>query len=164
MSVLSKTTQRSGVLYPLQTFTGKGLVSFQNIPVCLEAARENDLRLLENLAGKISQKIYFIDSERRSYLHLAAVFAANFPHFLHVVASDLMKEHNLPLDMVRPLILQVARNTRFEDLFDLQTGPAVREDHPVIEQHRRLLSNHPEYVKIYDLITQSIIQYKKNHE
>jgi len=164
MSVLSKTTQRSGVLYPLQTFTGKGLVSFQKIPVCLEAAQENDLRLLADLAGKISEKIYFINSERRSYLHLAAVFAANFPHFLHTVAADLMKEHNLPLEMVRPLILQVARNTRYEDLFDLQTGPAVREDFPVIEQHRCLLSDHPEYQKIYDLITNSIIQYKKNHE
>ena len=164
MNVLSKTTTRSGVLYPLQTFTGKGMVSFQKIPVCLEAAQENDLRLLANLAGKISEKIYFINSERRSYLHLAAVFAANFPHFLHTVASDLMKEQNLPFDMVRPLILQVARNTRFEDLFDLQTGPAVREDYTVIEQHRRLLSDYPEYRKIYDLITQNIIQYKKNHE
>ena len=40
--------------------------------------------------------------------------------------------------------------------FELQTGPAKRNDHVTINHHLRTLENHPEYQSIYKQLTQSI--------
>ena len=69
---------RRGVFYPLQTFTKNEAVDFSSIPICLEAQYNEDLVLLEELAASISSLVYFIDSNQRESLHLAAVFVNNF--------------------------------------------------------------------------------------
>ncbi len=71
---------RSGVFYPLQTFSKKRKVNFKKIPICIEASENNDLELLRRLAASISDSVYEISSEQRKSLHLAAVFINNFTH------------------------------------------------------------------------------------
>jgi predicted short-subunit dehydrogenase-like oxidoreductase (DUF2520 family) len=65
--------------------------------------------------------------------------------------------------LLKPLIKQTAANVRHSDLFSLQTGPAVREDTAIIEEHLGLLANEKAYKDIYDLISKQIIQYKHQH-
>lgn len=163
IDVLSGATERPGVFYPLQTFKTGGKVSFRTIPVCPEARLPEDLRLLTALASSLSDKVFPMSSEQRKILHLTAVFAGNFSNFLYTIAEDLLEKHHIPFELLKPLIFQTARNASHEDLFSRQTGPAVREDWKVMEQHRELLARYAAYSEIYELISRSIIQYKKGN-
>src|ERR1035437_1100511 len=42
-----------GVLYPLQTFSKEKWADFSQIPLCIEANSEENLKVLKNLAGNI---------------------------------------------------------------------------------------------------------------
>jgi predicted short-subunit dehydrogenase-like oxidoreductase (DUF2520 family) len=163
MNVLKGVSDRRGVFYPLQTFRKGRRMPPNRIPYCIEAADKKDELLLADLAGKLSGNFVVLDSRRRRLLHLAAVFASNFPNFLYTAAEELLKENDIPFRLLEPIIHQTAGNARQIDLFSLQTGPAVREDHVVMEMHRKLLKNHNEYLRIYDLISKSIILKKKRH-
>ena len=47
---------RKGVFYPLQTFSKEKNLSFDNIPICIEAARPKDLEILTFISNTSLQK------------------------------------------------------------------------------------------------------------
>lgn len=63
---------RTGVFYPLQTFSKHRHMTYGEIPFCLEAKKLQDLQLLKDLAAEISGKAFEISSEQRKKLHLSA--------------------------------------------------------------------------------------------
>ena len=63
---------------------------------------------IKKFAEKLSDKIYEIDSAQRKELHLAAVFACNFPNYLYQVAGKLLEDKGLSFAMLRPLIFETA--------------------------------------------------------
>lgn len=77
------------------------------------------------------------------------------------ISQELLKENGMEYELLEPIIRQTARNAASGDVFRSQTGPAVREDMETIRLHLEMLSNHPDYKEIYDLITRNIIQYKQ---
>jgi predicted short-subunit dehydrogenase-like oxidoreductase (DUF2520 family) len=163
MDVLSRISLRTGVFYPLQTFRKEHKQDLRNIPVCIEASSERDEHLLSRLAQQLSGKVVPLDSEQRRMLHLAAVFAGNFPNFMYAIAEELLAKRDIPFGLLEPLIRQTARNAQNGDLFSQQTGPAIRSDQQVLEMHLGLLANKPAFRKIYELISKSIIQYQRSH-
>jgi predicted short-subunit dehydrogenase-like oxidoreductase (DUF2520 family) len=48
-------------------------------------------------------------------------------------------------------------------MYQCQTGPAVRGDAKVIEMHRALLAGHPDYLEIYNMISNHIIRQRSIH-
>lgn len=148
---------RRGVFYPLQTFSKQREPDFQKIPICLEADNEEDLLVLKNLAKEISESIFEINSEKRAKIHVAAVFVNNFVNFLYHIGSDLLKEDNLPFELLIPLIQETAE--KIEDLSpeDAQTGPARRNDQKTIQKHLLSLKNE-NYKEVYTLMTDLIYQ------
>lgn len=156
ISVLSKYNKRVGVFYPLQTFSKDKSVSFNEVPLCLEAKEEADLSILQELAKKLSKSVYEIDGERRKVLHLSAVFASNFPNHLFALAAEILRQHDLDLDLLRPLISETAEKIRTNAPFDVQTGPAVRNDEITINEHLAMLNNLPNLQKIYQSLSESI--------
>lgn len=145
---------RAGVFYPLQTFSKTREVDFKNIPVCIEANNEADLKLLEEMAGEISGNIFNVSSEQRRSLHVAAVFVSNFVNYLYTEGEEICRQNNLPFDILQPLILETAEKITRLNPKEAQTGPAIRRDQSVIESHLQLLN--PEQQKIYQVLTQSI--------
>ncbi|RZL58735.1 MAG: DUF2520 domain-containing protein, partial [Pedobacter sp.] len=97
-----------GVLYPLQTFSKQKELDFSHIPLCLEANSKANLNLLKQLAKLISNSVYEVDSEQRKTLHLAAVFACNFPNYLYGIAQQLLAKNQLDFDIIKPLITETA--------------------------------------------------------
>jgi predicted short-subunit dehydrogenase-like oxidoreductase (DUF2520 family) len=160
MDILQKASQNYGVIYPPQTFTAGKLIPFRKIPLCIEASSKINLEILRSFADSISDKVYEINSEQRRVVHLSAVFASNFSNYLISVSEELLREKGIDFGILEPIIRQTARNTLKGDVFTLQTGPAVRGDQETIRQHLELLSSHPDYKEIYDLITRTIIQHK----
>jgi len=160
MTILSGASSNIGVFYPLQTFSKDKRINFSNIPVCIEAnSSENEEKLMQ-LARLISDKALLINSAKRKVLHMTAVFAGNFSNFMYTIAEDLLKKHGIPFSLLKPLIQQTAATAKHEDVFSRQTGPAIRGDNRIMNEHLEMLAKHGVYMEIYDLISKSIIKHK----
>lgn len=159
ISVLQDNNKK-GVFYPLQTFTKGKKIEFSSIPICIEAENEIDYQLLETLGHSISQKVVSITSEQRKSLHVAAVFVCNFVNHMYHIGHEICEKHNIPFEVLHPLIQETARKIESLAPSAAQTGPAVRNDIQTIEKHLDFIEN-PEYKTIYQLLTQSIQHVKK---
>lgn len=157
VSVFPRKFRNTGVFYPLQTFTKSRKVNFKEIPLLIESNDPKTKKLLLNLANSISEHVQFITSEKRKKIHLAAVFANNFVNYLYSIASDILKENQLPFDLLKPLILETALKIKESSPEKIQTGPARRADTEIIRSHLKLLSGKKERKAVYDLISKSII-------
>lgn len=147
-----------GVFYPLQTFSKTKEVDFRNVPLCIEAKDESVVKTLEQLAQTISNKVYRIDSEKRKALHLAAVFACNFPNYLYNIAQQIIAKQGIDFELLRPLIKETAEKVQSADPATVQTGPAIRNDEITMAMHRQLLDGEPELQQLYILLSQGIIK------
>ncbi len=145
-----------GVFYPLQTFSKQKELDFSNVPICLEANNTANLNLLRKLADLISEKIYEVDSEQRKTLHLAAVFACNFPNYLYGIAQQLLAQNQLDFDIIKPLINETANKIQTALPKEVQTGPAIRNDELTLKKHEGMLQQHPEWLTIYKLLSEQI--------
>lgn len=150
-----------GVFYPMQTFSKERRVDFQQIPIFLEADSETALQQIKTLASSISGSVYELSSDDRRYLHLAAVFACNFVNHFFALSADVLRKVHLPFSVMLPLIDETTRKVHELSPVDAQTGPAVREDHNVMQAQSRLLSDDPLMQKIYELMSESIMKSKK---
>ena len=146
---------RKGVFYPLQTFSKKKEVDFSIIPICLEAENTFDFRILETVAKSISNAVFPINSDQRKALHVSAVFVNNFTNHLYQIGQEICQEHQVPFEILKPLIHETAEKINTLDPIDAQTGPAKRHDSTTIEAHLEYLTNENQK-NIYKLITQSI--------
>ncbi len=156
MRVWQGAVKRYGVLYPLQTFSKQRAVDFAEIPIFIEARREEDLRFLHALAGSLSHAVYEADSEKRKVLHLAAVFACNFTNHLYSLADELLARHGLPFKVLLPLIDETARKVHELAPHDAQTGPAARGDERVMEMHEEMLAHDERLGLFYSILSASI--------
>ena len=147
---------RKGVFYPLQSFSKNKSVAFSEVPICLESQTKEDYLLLEKVAQSISNTVYSINSTQRKSLHVSAVFVNNFVNHLYQIAYSICKEHKVPFDVLKPLIIETAQKIMTLTPSEAQTGPAKRNDTQTINTHLSLLSD--SYQKeIYKIITKSII-------
>lgn len=156
MSLFEGKSRHYGVFYPMQSFSKERKVSFEDIPVFLEANDDATLQLLQSLAGSISHRVYELSSDERKYLHLAAVFACNFANHCYALSADILEQHGIPFDVMLPLIDETASKVHQLHPKDAQTGPAVRYDENVISMQRQLLTQHPEMQAVYELMSKSI--------
>jgi len=146
---------KRGVFYPLQTFTKNKEVDFSIIPTCLESEFDDDYTILENLAEAIKSRHYLISSAQRKSLHVAAVFVNNFTNHLYQIGKDICEEHQLPFEILKPLIAETANKVQNLSPLEAQTGPAKRHDQNTIDRHLALLTNQTQK-EIYEILTQSI--------
>jgi predicted short-subunit dehydrogenase-like oxidoreductase (DUF2520 family) len=154
----NSSAKRYGVFYPLQTFSIKRKISFDHIPLFIEANNAQDEQLLENLAFSLSDKVIRLSSEKRKQLHLAAVFACNFTNHLYACAAEIMEENDLPYELLLPLIEETAAKVKELHPREAQTGPAVRYDTNIIDKQLEMLKNDPNKQELYRLLSLSIYQ------
>lgn len=148
--------ERYGVFYPLQTFSKQREVDFSAIPIFLEASDAAVMHTLQQMARLISSRMYEVNSDVRRRLHLAAVFACNFTNHMYTLASDLLKQNELPFEVLLPLIDETAAKVHQLLPEKAQTGPAVRYDEGVMNKHLELLKDDDAASEIYRLLSKSI--------
>jgi predicted short-subunit dehydrogenase-like oxidoreductase (DUF2520 family) len=142
------------VLYPLQAFSASREVDFSQVPLLVEAGNEKSLAAIRGLALSMSGKVFDATSEERRYLHMSAVFAANFTNALYAAAKELLEKNtSLSFDLLLPLVQETAGKIGSMNPVDAQTGPAKRNDEPVITKHLELLQQNPELHDIYTKLT-----------
>lgn len=162
LSVLDKFSANTGVFYPLQTFSKFREVDFKTIPVFVEAGLTENENILLQLAHQISDKVSVLDSDKRLFLHIAAVFACNFVNHFYTIASDLLASNGISFKVLQPLVRETALKVMNTDPQKAQTGPAVRFDKNIISTHLNALSSFPEFRQIYQEISEEIYNYHKH--
>lgn len=145
-----------GVFYPLQSISSEKKVNFRKVPFCLETRNDVSLLVLEKLAGAISNNVYFIDSEQRKKIHLAAVFVNNFTNHMVQQAANICEDYNVPFDILKPLLKETFKKLKTQSPLDAQTGPARRKDYKTIKSQLNQLNDQQK--EIYKTITDSIIK------
>jgi predicted short-subunit dehydrogenase-like oxidoreductase (DUF2520 family) len=158
ISILNGASSSYGVFWPIQSLTAGKAVSFENIPVMVEANSAELTQKLSRFAGIISKNVIIADSRTRQKAHLAAVVASNLTNRLYAISSAILEREGLPFNLLTQLILETAIKAGEAGPETSQTGPAARNDLQVIEKHLDLLGNDPEFREIYRLISENIIQ------
>jgi predicted short-subunit dehydrogenase-like oxidoreductase (DUF2520 family) len=158
LSVLDKAgaNLNTGVLYPLQTFSKAKPVDFAAVPFCVEGSDVESRAVLLALAHSLSGQVHRLGSEERKRLHVAAVFACNFTNHLLGIGFELLQQAGLPGHLLHPLIRETVDKALAYPPFSVQTGPAVRGDQAVLEDHLRLLADQPAYQQLYRILSESI--------
>ena len=156
--VLSIVGSDYGVFYPLQSFSMGRCVDFSKVPICIDSSNPLFTQKLVRLADFLSAPAYQIGDQQRKILHLAAVFASNFSNFLYAVSADILKDNDIPFEILHSLIQETANKIQTIAPLDAQTGPARRCDVSTIQQHLQMLQNKPEMLKLYELLTDNILR------
>ena len=147
---------RYGVLYPMQTVNKNSPVSLRNITTFIEGCDNAVTAQIENVAAMVSDKVVYATSEQRCSLHVAAVFACNFPNAVYNMAYELMQRNGLPFDAMLPLIDEAARKVHRMSPLEAQTGPARRGDENVMNAHKSMLDS--ELANIYETLSNYIMK------
>jgi len=164
MTVFKNNAAHYGVLYPLQTFSQKVALDLKNVPVCIEASDNNTLDAIRLVASSFSDNVVEISSEKRKILHLAAVFACNFPNAMYAMADDILKTTGLSFSLLHPLIIETARKATLDQPWNVQTGPARRNELTTIQTHEAMLKDIATYEEIYKLLSNTILMHYKEKE
>lgn len=148
--------QRYGVLYPMQTVNKSNVVPLDDVTVFVEGCDNGVAEHVERLARTVSRKVVYATSMQRSSLHVAAVFACNFPNAVYNMAAEILERNGLPFDAMLPLIDEAARKVHLMSPRDAQTGPARRNDKNIMDAHKAMLDD--ELAGIYSMLSDYIIK------
>ncbi len=113
------------------------------------------------LADALSEKQYILSQKKRLMAHLCAVFANNFVNFLNKEMFTIMKHTQLDNEMMQDIMQSTLKYSLSEKENAALTGPAARKDQDTIEHHIASLDYDPVLQKLYQDITQSIIEKSK---
>lgn len=156
LSILARFGSKAGVCYPVQSFSAGRKLKMDEVPFCIEANSPETESILVALAGSLSQELYYLNSAQRRDLHVAAVFASNFTNYLLSCAWEYMHVRDVNTDLLLPLIKETIEKALEHDPRKVQTGPAVRGDNQVVENHLQRLSDLPAMQRLYRELSGSI--------
>jgi predicted short-subunit dehydrogenase-like oxidoreductase (DUF2520 family) len=154
--VLKNMSHHYGVFYPLQSLR-KDVKELPEIPLFIDASDEVARKKLEQLAQSVSKdKVVMATDNERLKMHVAAVIVSNFTNHLYSLAEDYCIKEGIVFEQLIPLIEETAQRLKTISPSKAQTGPAIRNDEPTIQQHLALLEKYPQLKKIYEVMTESI--------
>jgi predicted short-subunit dehydrogenase-like oxidoreductase (DUF2520 family) len=156
---ISKDVLRSadnyGVLYPLQSLR-KEMEHIPEIPVMVDGNSPEVSQTLFDFASGWASSVSFSTDEERKKLHVAAVFASNFTNHIYTMTEQFCRNENIEFESLLPLIKETALRLEHASPSEMQTGPAIRNDHLTINKHEEALAAYPELKYLYTYLTQSI--------
>lgn len=161
---LAHLSKKTGVFYPLQTFSRQVPLDMSRVPLFIEGSTPGVEAQIRDMGQRVFSKVYHADSTLRRKMHVAAVFACNFTNHLWTIADDLLRREGLDLSVLHPLLDETLRKavTSPDGPAAGQTGPAVRDDRAVMQAHQSMLP--PELADIYSMLSESIHKRHTNEQ
>jgi predicted short-subunit dehydrogenase-like oxidoreductase (DUF2520 family) len=150
-------TPNIGVFYPLQTFSKSKKIDFREVPLFLESENAETEKVLKAMAKSISKKVFKISSADRKALHVAGVFASNFTTHMLTLAEEILAEHKLDFELLKPLIAETINKSLTIGPEKALTGPAKRGDLEILDKHFDFLKKDKAVAGIYKAISQHIV-------
>lgn len=145
-----------GVLYPFQSFTSFKKIEYEKISVFIEYSDSYAEFSLKYLSAAISSNVHSLDSSKRMVLHLSGVLTNNFVNVLLEQAVILLETHEIPSDVIWPLLAETIDKARTIGPTHAQTGPAVRNDTTTLSKHFNLLKRQPNLQEAYSILSKLI--------
>lgn len=156
--------ERRGVIWPLQTLSEAQEVDYNSLPLCCEASDPHTAAALHGWFQGISGEWKEVTGTQRQALHLAAVWACNFSNYCYRVAQHICQQHQLPPQLLQPLIEETAHKLRNLTAKGAQTGPAERGDLSTIRVHLDLLDDDKIHRDLYRTLSELIMNNRHSHE
>ncbi len=156
--------ENRGVVWPVQTIKKNEETDHSHTPFLIEASTEKIKDILMSLFSEISDSVYYASGEQRAKAHMATVFANNFTTQLLSISEEILKEQQLPLDVVLPSLREIIHKLETKKPFEIQTGPARRADMATVEKQIAFLQDKPELQEIYTQFTNRILRIYHRHE
>ena len=154
-----------GVFYPLFSFIKEKPNDLKKIPILIESSDKKALNQLSILAQCISDNRIEVNSEDRKKYHLAGVMINNFTNHFWAMTQDYLRNENLDFEYLKPILKQTSENAILsENLFELQTGPAKRDDQAIIETHLEMLKSNLPFQELYQKMTELILDQHRNSD
>ena len=160
LDILKNTSTRYGVVWSPQSFVRDIALECNDLPVCIEGCDKKTEDDIDEIVRTFTPNIYRTTYQQRQYLHLACVFVNNFTNGLYALAQMLCEKHNVPFEVLYPIILTTAKRVQWGDVRYLLTGPAVRGDNKTLNLHRRLLAGNEQMLEAYNVFTRLLQQIK----
>ena len=145
------------ICWPCQTLTRGTVIDYATIPVLFECADEDTELIIEQTLKKAWGTWTKADGKQRLTAHAAAVFSNNFTNHMQHIAHQLLHEANLPTRLLHPMVEAHMKLLDKHEPSEVQTGPAKRNDIETIHRHIALLQSHPDWKKLYETISEDII-------
>ncbi|KAA5532321.1 DUF2520 domain-containing protein [Taibaiella lutea] len=158
LDIIADISRKTAVIWTLYSIRKNNLPASNHIPLIVEANSDEALQGAEILANAISDRVLTTSFEQRQLLHLNAVLVNNFTNHLLAIAEKLSGEHQLPFDILKPIIEQTFSQIQKVSPSESQTGPAIRKDEVTMQKHLALLREHEAWQQIYKDISTSIQQ------
>ena len=160
INVLKNASKNFGVLYPLQSLR-KEIPYLPTIPFLVDAKNNYSKRIILELAKSVSDNITEANDEQRMQYHLSAIVVSNFTNHLFALAEEYCKKKKIEFSLLLPLIEEVVNRLKSFKPGEMQTGPAIRGDISTIKKHLSLLSDFPQLKSIYETMSDSIEQVRR---
>lgn len=151
---------RCGVLWPMQSFSREIVAPLDEVHFFAEACDSATLQDVMALGSMLSRHVIEADSDKRRWLHVAAVFSCNFANHMWTLADEVLTAQDLTFDAMLPLISTTVEKLKRLRPSDSQTGPAVRHDRQVIDRQVEMLDGDKR--EIYRMLTDSIMNRNPN--
>lgn len=146
----------AGVLWPIQSLSPGAPEDLGRTPLVVDANDARARALLLDLARSLSGRVVELPLEQRRLLHLAAVFASNFPVFLLHQAQQLLRREGLAPDLLLPLWSRTTQKAAEVGPAEALTGPARRGDEGTLRRHLDHLAGDPDLRREYALLSELI--------
>ena len=160
INLLRNASKNFGVLYPLQSLR-KEIPYLSAIPFLIDASNNYSKNVIITLAEAISDSIKEANDEQRMQYHLSAIVVSNFTNHLFALAEEYCKKNKIEFFLLLPLIEEVMNRLRNFKPADMQTGPAIRGDISTMQKHLSLLKDFPQLKNIYEVMSESIAEVKR---
>ncbi len=159
MEILKAATEHYGVFYPLQSMR-KEQDRLPELMIYTEGADAYTKNILDQLAASITgSPVHTADLDKRSKLHVAAVFASNFTNYLFDLAESFCKKEGIAFQELLPLVQNTVKRLDHESPAGMQTGPAIRKDLDTIRRHQELLKAYSEHLAVYNFLTDALMKH-----
>ncbi len=145
-----------GIAWPVYSILKKDMPVHRNFPCVWEANSTNARRTVQDVCAAISGIQYEAATGQRQWLHLTAVAGNNFTNYLLGMCADICAQHNLPFNLLQPILQQTLDRVNTAHPRTLQTGPARRNDEPTIHKHLEMLHENPYWQAVYSALTDAI--------
>jgi len=149
------------VFWPIESIHENTFTNFKNTPICIEANSDENYRIMEAFADRLSNNVLKINSEKRQYLHLAATITNNFSNHLIALAKNELDYKGLDYKILKHLLSNALNNSFNFEPQNTQTGPAFRNDINTMQKHLDLIENN-QLKTLYQLMSKSIFDLKQN--
>ena len=166
LDIIKSYFRNPAVIYPLYPFAEGVDIDFDKITILAESLNSHSKMVVDNFLSQKKGSIQWVNSEQRAKIHVSAVFSCNFVNHLIALSQQYLEQCGYGINLLEPLIKQTFSNILENNgqIFDTQTGPAIREDYTVIEKHIEILGTNPKMLELYKRFTNSIIEMKNDYK